>query len=133
MWKVNNRGFIYNALCLSVADMVLGGCNGHKKTNEGKRPNIIFIMTDDHTSQAISCYGGNLVQTPNLDRIAREGIRMDRCYPTNALSGPIRACILTGKMSHINGFTDNASRFDGSRSTFVKLLHDVGYQTAILR
>lgn len=132
MWKVNNRGFIYNALCLSVAGMVLGGCNGHKKTNEAKRPNIIFIMTDDHTAQAISCYGGSLVQTPNLDRIAREGIRMDRCYPTNALSGPSRACILTGKMSHINGFTDNASRFDGSQSTFVKLLHDAGYQTAVI-
>lgn len=69
-------------------------------------------MTDDHTTQAISCYGGNLVQTPNLDRLAHEGIRMDRCYATNALSGPSRACVLTGKMSHINGFTDNASRFN---------------------
>lgn len=132
MWRFNHRGIVFNALCLSVAGMALGGCSNNRKADDGKRPNIIFIMTDDHTTQAISCYGSNLVQTPNLDRIAREGIRMDRCYPTNALSGPSRACILTGKMSHINGFTDNASRFDGSQSTFVKLLHDAGYQTAVI-
>ena len=123
---------IYNALFLSVAGMSLAGCASKKNTREDKRPNIIFIMTDDHTTQAISCYGGNLVQTPNLDRLAHEGIRMDRCYATNALSGPSRACILTGKMSHINGFTDNASRFNSDQPTFISLLHKAGYQTGIV-
>jgi len=98
----------------------------------GKHPNIIFIMTDDHTTQAMTCYGGTLVQTPNLDRIAAEGIRFDNCFVTNALSGPSRACILTGKFSQQNGFKDNTSLFDGSQQTFPKLLQKEGYQTAMI-
>ena len=90
------------------------------------------MMTDDHTTQAMSCYGGRLIQTPNMDRIANEGIRMDNCYAVNALSGPSRACILTGKFSHMNGFTDNASTFDGSQQTFPKLLQAAGYQTSVI-
>lgn len=97
-----------------------------------KRPNIIFMMTDDHTTQAMSCYGSKLMKTPNLDRIANEGIRFDNCYAVNALSGPSRACILTGKFSHENGFTDNASVFNGDQQTFPKLLQKAGYQTAIV-
>lgn len=103
-----------------------------KKQEDTKRPNILFIMTDDHTTQAISSYGGKLVETPNIDRIANEGIRFDNCYATNALSGPSRACILTGKFGHINGFTDNAKTFDGSQETFPKILQRNGYQTAIV-
>lgn len=97
-----------------------------------ERPDIIFIMTDDHTAQAMSCYGGPLAETPNMDRLAAEGMRLDHCYATNALSGPSRACILTGRFSHENGFTDNASRFDGSQQTFPKLLQDNGYTTALI-
>jgi arylsulfatase A-like enzyme len=97
-----------------------------------KRPNILFIMTDDHTTQAIGAYGGLPVQTPNIDRIAREGIRFDRCYVVNALSGPSRACILTGKFSHENGFKDNSCTFDGDQPTFPKILKSNGYQTAII-
>ncbi|MCQ2135413.1 MAG: sulfatase [Bacteroidales bacterium] len=97
-----------------------------------QRPNIIVIMTDDHTCQAMSCYGSELVQTPNLDRLAAEGMRMDACYVPNAISGPSRACILTGKYSHVNGFTDNSRTFDGSQQTFPKLLHEAGYQTAMI-
>ena len=99
---------------------------------EQEQPNIIFIMTDDHTTQAMSCYGGNLVQTPNMDRLADEGIRFDNCYATNALSGPSRACILTGMFGHKNGFTDNASQFDGSQVTFPKLLQQNGYTTGVV-
>ena len=77
-----------------------------KVSAEKKRPNIVFIMTDDHTTQAISAYGSKLVKTPNIDRIANEGMRFDNCYAVNALSGPSRACILTGKFSHKNGFYD---------------------------
>ena len=67
-----------------------------------------------------------------MDRIANEGIRFDNCYAVNALSGPSRACILTGKFSHENGFTDNASTFNGDQQTFPKLLQQAGYQTAMI-
>ena len=98
-----------------------------------KRPNILFIYSDDHAYQAISAYGDSrhLVDTPNLDRIAREGIRFDRCLVTNSLCGPARAAVLTGKYSHMNGFYNNVDgRFDGSQVTYPKVLHQAGYQTA---
>ena len=117
-------------LILPLAALSLASCA--EKKEEPKRPNIIFMMTDDHTTQAMSCYGGNLIQTPNMDRIANEGLRFDNCYAVNALSGPSRACILTGKFSHENGFTDNASTFNGDQQTFPKLLQQAGYQTAMI-
>lgn len=119
-------------LLLPLGAAALGTSCAAGKGGEEKRPNIIFMMTDDHTTQAMSCYGGNLIQTPNMDRIANEGVRFDNCYAVNALSGPSRACILTGKFSHENGFTDNASTFNGDQQTFPKLLQKAGYQTAIV-
>ncbi len=104
---------------------------GESKKEQGKQPNIILIMTDDHTRQAMGGYGG-VIETPNLDRIAAEGIRMDNFYVPNAISGPSRACILTGKYSHKNGFTDNSKTFDGDQQTFPKLLQKAGYQTAMI-
>src|SRR3954453_17063377 len=98
-----------------------------------ERPNILFIISDDHGYQAVSAYGAGLNKTPNIDRIAAEGARFDQCYVTNSLCGPSRACILTGKYSHKNGFFDNTrGRFDGSQVTFPKLLRSAGYQTAIV-
>ena len=98
-----------------------------------ERPNILFIISDDHGYQAVSAYGCGLNKTPNIDRIAAEGARFDRCYVTNSLCGPSRACILTGKYSHKNGFYDNqGGTFDGSQVTFPKLLRSAGYQTAIV-
>jgi arylsulfatase A-like enzyme len=98
-----------------------------------ERPNILFIISDDHGYQAVSAYGSGLNKTPNIDRIAAEGARFDRCYVTNSLCGPSRACILTGKYSHKNGFYDNqGGKFDGSQVTFPKLLRSAGYQTAII-
>ena len=76
-----------STLLLPLAALSLASCANQKK-EETKRPNIIFMMTDDHTTQAMSCYGGNLIQTPNMDRIANEGIRFDNCYAVNALSSP---------------------------------------------
>ena len=70
-------------------------------------PNIVFIFTDDHAYQAVSAYGSGLNKTPNIDRLANEGVRFDRCYVTNSICGPSRACILTGKYSHKNGFYTN--------------------------
>jgi arylsulfatase A-like enzyme len=96
-----------------------------------RRPNILFIFSDDHAYQAISAYGSNRNQTPNIDRIGREGMRFDQCLVTNSICGPSRATILTGKYSHKNGFIDNRSKFDGSQQTFPKLFQKAGYQTAI--
>ncbi|HWA85720.1 MAG TPA: sulfatase [Opitutus sp.] len=100
------------------------------------RPNIVFIFSDDHAWQALSAYGDprHLIETPNLDRIAKTGMRFDRCLVTNSLCGPSRAVVLTGKYSHLNGFRDNAegARFDGSQVTFPKLLRAAGYQTAMI-
>jgi len=97
-----------------------------------RRPNILFIMTDDHASHAISCYGSRLNKTPNMDRIAREGIRFERCFCTNGICAPSRAVILTGKYSHANGIRDNAHAFDGGQPTFPKVLQKSGYETALI-
>ncbi|MCE2884049.1 MAG: sulfatase-like hydrolase/transferase [Planctomycetaceae bacterium] len=100
------------------------------------RPNIVFIMSDDHGKQAISCYGASaapgVVQTPGIDRIAREGMRFDRASVTNAICGPSRAVMLTGKHSHINGFATNDQKFDGTQQTFPKLLQAAGYRTEVV-
>ena len=100
-------------------------------TTAKPRPNILFIMTDDHTTQAMSCYGSRINQTPNLDRIANEGIRMDRVFCTNSICTPSRATILTGKYSHMNG-VPVFNRFDGSQPTVAKMLQSAGYYTAMI-
>ena len=97
------------------------------------RANIIYIMTDDHTAQMMSCYDTRFVETPNLDRIARDGVRFTHSYVANSLSGPSRACMLTGKHSHKNGFTNNEHGiFDGSQQTMPKLLQAAGYETCLI-
>ncbi len=99
------------------------------------RPNILFLFTDDHATQAISAYGGPLAEiapTPNLDRIAEEGMLFTKCYVTNSICGPSRAVVLTGKYSHLNGFRSNGDTFDGSQQTAPKLLQKAGYETAIV-
>src|SRR5262245_12523965 len=99
-----------------------------------KRPNILFIMSDDHAYQAISAYGSNRNQTPHIDRIAKDGMRFDRAFVTNSICGPSRAVILTGKYSHLNGYPDNAgnARFNGRQQTVAKLLQAAGYNTAMI-
>lgn len=102
---------------------------------EQKRPNIVFIFSDDHAYQAISAYGESrkLIETPNLDRIASEGVRFNRCVVPNSICGPSRATVLTGKYNHLNGFVNNTnSKFDGSQMTFPKLMQAAGYQTAMI-
>ncbi len=108
-----------------------GGMGGAGGAGKG-RPNIVFIMTDDHAAQAMSCYGSRINQTPNLDRIAKEGMRFENCFCTNSICAPSRAVILTGKYSHLNGVIDNRVRFDGSQQTFGKLLQRAGYETAMI-
>ncbi len=101
-----------------------------------ERPNIVFIFTDDHALEAISAYGtrfNKISPTPNIDRIAKEGMLFERSYCGNSICGPSRASILTGKHSHMNGFMDNNfSRFDGNQTTFPKILQKSGYETAVI-
>lgn len=107
-------------------------CKPTQKEQEANRPNIIFMMSDDHAYQAIGAYGHGLNKTPNIDRIASEGVIFNRSFITNSICAPSRAVMLTGKFSHINGHIDNTLVFDGSQVTFPKLLQQAGYQTAMI-
>lgn len=101
-----------------------------------ERPNLLFIFSDDHALQAISAYGErfrDIAPTPNIDRLAKQGAIFERSYCANSICGPSRACILTGKHSHINGFIDNNnSKFDGTQATFPKFMQQAGYETAVI-
>jgi arylsulfatase A-like enzyme len=95
------------------------------------RPNILFIMSDDHAAHAVSAYGSKINQTPNIDRLAKQGIRFNNCFAVNSICTPSRASILTGKYSHINGVTA-FNRFDGSQWTVAKTLQAAGYHTGMI-
>lgn len=97
-----------------------------------RKPNIVFIMADDHGYQAVSAYSNKLIQTPNIDRIGREGAVMRNAFVTNSVCSPSRAVILTGKYSHMNGMRDNGTYFDGSQQTLPKILKSNGYRTALV-
>jgi arylsulfatase A-like enzyme len=127
-------GLTWVAVLMSFALTIPGAVAAEAQGGQRTRPNIVFIFADDHAYQAISAYGDSrrLIETPSIDRLAREGMRFDRCLVPNSICGPSRATVLTGKYSHSNGFYNNTnSRFDGSQTTFPKLLHAAGYQTAI--
>lgn len=95
-----------------------------------QRPNIIYIMSDDHDADAISAYNKKFIQTPNIDRIAKEGVLFTRSFVANSICGPVRATLLTGQHSHKNGIKNNRTRFDSSKITMPKLMQEGGYQTA---
>lgn len=115
-----------------AAALGLCACSCAAERPAAGRPNILFIFSDDHAAQAIGAYGSKVARTPSLDRLATQGIRFENCLCTNSICGPSRAVVITGKYSHLNGFRDNASKFDGSQQTFPKLLQKAGYQTAIV-
>ena len=117
--------------CLPLAGLLTLTTSCSQQTEEEERPNIIFIMSDDHAYQAISAYDDKLMNTPNIDRIAEEGILFTNASVTNSICAPSRATILTGKHTHIHGKIDNIFPFDTSNVTFPQILHDSGYQTAI--
>jgi arylsulfatase A-like enzyme len=98
----------------------------------GQSPNIIYIMSDDHDADAISAYNKKFISTPNLDRIAKEGMLFTNCFVGNSICSPVRATILTGQHSHMNGIKDNRTPFDGTKITLPKLLKQSGYQTVLI-
>ncbi|MFO7668681.1 MAG: sulfatase [Bacteroidales bacterium] len=117
---------IYSLLFLAIFFL---GC-----TNEAAKkspPNIIFIMSDDHAYQAISAYSDHLIQTPNIDRLAEEGMLFSNACVTNSICAPSRATILTGKHCHMHGKIDNNFPFDTTQVTFPQLFREAGYQTAM--
>ena len=119
-------------LPFSLILIFLNSCSEAEKPKNETPPNIIFIMTDDHSTQAMSAYGSRINRTQNLDRIANNGMRFDRTYCTNSICAPSRAVILTGKHSHLNGVLNNAHTFDGNQQTLPKLMQQGGYQTAMI-
>lgn len=101
-------------------------------THQPSKPNILFIMCDDHASQAIGCYGSKVNQTPNIDRIGNEGMRFEHCYVTNSICTPSRAAILTGTHNHINRVTTLNTHLDNRLPNVAKHLQQGGYQTAMV-
>ncbi len=119
----------FGAIAPLVGLPLLQGCQGVDQ----RPPNILFIFSDDHACQAISAYGSRINQTPNIDRIGREGVIFENSFCSNAICAPSRAVVLTGKFNHINGKIDNrADPFDTSQPTFNKALQGAGYQTAMV-
>ena len=123
-------------ICPMAGTAVLGmaaAVSCQQKDGKEGTYNIVYIMTDDHTAQMMSCYDTRYMETPNLDRIAADGVRFTNSFVANSLSGPSRACMLTGKHSCANRFYDNTTCvFDSTQQTFPKLLQKAGYQTAVI-
>lgn len=116
---------------LLVWIFLLTACAFAQNSRKSAQPNIVLIISDDHTQQAISAYGSKIAKTPNIDRIANSGVLFNRAYVNNSICGPSRAAILTGTYSHVNGFLDNDnSSYDSSQDQFVNHLQSAGYQTA---
>lgn len=123
---------LYSMAGVAASAPLFSSCQS-KKAEEPKPYNIVYIMTDDHTAQMMSCYDTRYAKTPNLDRIAADGVRFTNSFVANSLSGPSRACMLTGKHSCANKFYDNSTCvFDSAQQTFPKLLRKAGYETAII-
>jgi arylsulfatase A-like enzyme len=124
---MNLKRFYFTGFVFILTGTCLWSGNNVKQT----RPNIVFIMSDDHAYQAISAYSDRLIQTPNIDRIAKNGMKFTQACVTNSICAPSRATILTGKHSHLNSKTDNYFPFDTTMLTFPQLFQSSGYQTAL--
>ncbi len=127
----NMRQAIFIIRCLLLFG-ILTASDVAAQSQPQRRPNILFIFSDDHAVQAIGAYGSKINQTPHIDRLARAGAVFRNSFCANSLCGPSRACILTGKHSHLNGFLRNGDRFNSQQTTFPPLLQHAGYQTAVV-
>jgi arylsulfatase A-like enzyme len=99
---------------------------------EQPRPNILFVFADDHAAHAVSSYGSVINRTPNIDRLASEGMLFENAFVTNSICAPSRATILTGQYGHLNGVPTNRDTLHATTLTFPKLLREAGYQTVML-
>lgn len=126
--KLTRRRFIGSALGVTLSAVF----RSRSPAQVRRRPNILFIMSDDHAAHALSCYGSSIAKTPNIDRLASDGVLFRNCFVTNSLCAPSRASILTGKYAHVHGVKDNTTPFNPEEQTFIKLLHRAGYVTAVI-
>ena len=121
-----------------MSELSHGASSRRPRPNAPRRPNILFVMTDDQTVKELSCYGSKILQTPNMDRLARGGTRFANCFATNALCAPSRATVLTGCFSHVHGIRGNSEtageieQLDPGVPTFPELLREAGYQTGLV-
>jgi len=128
------RDFLRRCVGMAAGGFVLSNHTLEARMG-ARRPNILYIMSDDHSAAAIKCYGGHLagvIETPNIDRIAAEGMRLNNCFCTNSICTPSRAAILTGQYSHINGVKNLGQSLDRNRQNVAKLLQQAGYETAVI-
>ncbi|MCK4992035.1 MAG: sulfatase-like hydrolase/transferase, partial [Bacteroidales bacterium] len=123
---------ITKLFALTVITVLCVNCSTKQGDSGTERPNILYIMSDDHAYQAISAYGYGLNKTPNIDRLAEEGAIFYRSCVTNSICAPSRAVLLTGKHSFVNGKVDNVQPFNWDQDNFPKLLQANGYQTAMI-
>ncbi len=127
------RNFYHKISLPLIGAVTLSSCSGKSELQKSSESlNIIYIMTDDHTRQMMSSYDNRHIETPNLDRIANDGVIFSNAFVANSISGPSRACLLTGKHSHKNGKLDNFTVFDGEQQTVQQLLQGAGYKTAMI-
>jgi len=132
-----NRTLPRNAALVLLTLIALSGAGGRARqveasqSSQNRRPNIIFIMSDDHASHAISAYGSKLIKTPNIDRLATEGMLFENCFVTNSICTPSRAAILTGKYAHLNG-VPVFNHIDNSQPMLSKYLQAAGYHTGMI-
>ncbi|MHC4221376.1 MAG: sulfatase family protein [Planctomycetota bacterium] len=143
--RTNRCEFLLKVIVLVAVVMAIPGCVTSTEESSpeavveidrstGQWPNILYIMADDHSADAISCYGGvlsEIYKTPNIDRIAAGGARLDNCFVTNSISAPSRTSILTGQYSHVNGVYTSADRIKSEKQNVAKMLQQSGYQTGI--
>lgn len=127
---MKSKGVVFTGIAFIM--LLLSVSCDRAQQQDQTRPNIIFIMSDDHANKAISAYDSTLIQTPNIDRLAEEGLRFTNANVTNSLCAPSRAVMLTGKYSHINGLRDNRDTFNGDQMNWLKLLQDQGYSTSMI-
>lgn len=129
-----NMKSVVAGISIAASLSTFSSCSNNRSlfSSKLKRPNIVYIMTDDHTQQAISAFGSTLIDTPNIDRLANEGVKFTNSFVTNSICAPSRAVMLTGKYSHENGLRDNQDEFDSSQQTYPSLLHEDGYNTAMI-
>src|SRR5690349_11191280 len=113
---MTRRGFLLSATAATAASA----------QQKAARPNIVFIMSDDHAAHAISAYGSRINKTPNIDRLANEGVRLANCFCTNSICTPSRAAILTGQYSHKNGVYTLNDKMDPERDNVAKRLREQG-------
>jgi len=125
------NGFIRYSVLAMLAALLFLPPGAAQTDRAAKRPNIVFIMSDDHAAQAISAYGSKLIQTPNIDRLAKEGMKFENCFVTNSICTPSRAAILTGKYAHLNG-VPVFNHIDNTQPLLSKYLQQAGYHTGMI-